>query len=45
MDNRGNTAAVWTFIGGSFAGLCQTIVVLPVDNIKVKLQVRPPAFG
>lgn len=29
----------WSWVGGAFAGLCQTMVVIPTDNIKVKLQV------
>ncbi|CAN0132809.1 unnamed protein product [Laminaria digitata] len=30
---------LWSFLGGSFAGLCQAVVTIPTDNVKVKLQV------
>lgn len=40
LERRKNSSLVWSFVGGSFAGLCQTVVVIPTETIKVKLQVR-----
>lgn len=37
-DRRSN-GLVWSFVGGSFAGLCQAAVIIPTDTIKIKLQV------
>lgn len=48
-DRRSN-GLVWSFVGGSFAGLCQAAVIIPTDTIKIKLQVCrmwqffPPRF-
>lgn len=39
-DSRRNAGLWWSFVGGSFAGLCQAAVIIPTDNIKIKLQVR-----
>ena len=36
---EGRKDLLWIFLGGSFAGLCQTVVTIPTDNVKVKLQV------
>lgn len=41
QDNRRNVGLWWSFVGGSFAGLCQAAVIIPTDNVKVKLQVKP----
>lgn len=36
---------VWSWLGGSFAGLCQSAIVIPTETIKVKLQVQVGALG
>ncbi|CAM9593759.1 unnamed protein product [Discosporangium mesarthrocarpum] len=42
----GGSSEMWKdFVSGSFAGLCQSPVVIPTDNIKVKLQVQVGAAG
>lgn len=35
----GNAGLFWSFMGGCVAGLSQTVVIIPTENIKVKLQV------
>lgn len=39
VENRVSNGLVWSFVGGSFAGLCQAAVIIPTDTIKIKLQV------
>lgn len=39
LEARRKSGLVWSFVGGSFAGLCQAAVIIPTDNIKIKLQV------
>ncbi|CAM9997847.1 unnamed protein product [Pylaiella littoralis] len=44
LEARRKSGLVWSFVGGSFAGLCQAAVIIPTDNIKIKLQIQvgPP---
>lgn len=35
----GNAGFFWSFMAGCVAGLSQTTVIIPTENIKVKLQV------
>lgn len=44
LGARRNSGLVWSFVGGSFAGLCQAAVIVPTDIIKIKLQVMDDAF-
>ncbi|CAN0374266.1 unnamed protein product [Ectocarpus sp. 12 AP-2014] len=44
-ERRRNAGLVWSFVGGSFAGLCQAVVIIPTDTIKIKLQIQVGAPG
>ncbi|CAN0247480.1 unnamed protein product, partial [Ectocarpus sp. 4 AP-2014] len=44
-ERRRNAGLVWSFVGGSFAGLCQAVVIIPTDIIKIKLQIQVGAPG
>ncbi|CAN0054488.1 unnamed protein product [Scytosiphon promiscuus] len=44
-SSRRNAGFWWSFVGGSFAGLCQAAVIIPTDNIKIKLQIQVGAPG
>eukprot|EP00903_Cladosiphon_okamuranus_P016983 g15655.t1 len=43
--DRGSNGLVWSFVGGSFAGLCQSAVIIPTDTVKIKLQIQVGAPG
>ena len=38
LEAKRSEELLWSFLGGSFAGLCQAVVTIPTDNVKVKLQ-------
>eukprot|EP00752_Nemacystus_decipiens_P002352 g2222.t1 len=44
-SDRSSNGLVWSFVGGSFAGLCQAAVIIPTDTIKIKLQIQVGARG
>ncbi|CAB1096937.1 unnamed protein product [Ectocarpus sp. CCAP 1310/34] len=44
-ERRRNAELLWSFVGGSFAGLCQAVIIIPTDIIKIKLQIQVGAPG
>lgn len=39
LEARRGNELLWSFVGGAFAGLCMSVVIIPTDIIKIKLQV------